>query len=951
MDTNFSVLFLQNRIADGSVSLLDLSPRALNMLRLNNISSLRQLSALNVEVLENLEYSTRQIAQEILFCLSDYLHDPQNILPESENNPQIADIQQKENSVFALTEKAIPIEKLGLSVRSFNCLKRVGLHTLQDLIGKTEEELLQIRNLGSKSAIEIVEVVKAYLSSPHEEEAITEESQSLQENAEQETVPDNRPIEVLNLSVRSYNVLKRAEIHTVQQLLDMKREALSELRNLGRKSLEELESVRKNYSPPIQPPSKTDYTVDELKSLIMDAYQEPYHGLSWQEFRDTMPEVASDELIKQAVGTLLAEGKLEYVDFRCYRVYPSFYEYYKNNLDRLDDRKRAVLVRRYAGETLDSIGTALGITRERVRQIFKSSQGRYMRIIKNACMRETGSSIFAEDFYETLYTSCALPDEFWIEELGLHPDSINYLENSFTRGTKNPEEILHNEEIPVSLRYRVRSFLDREKIRLDGKLFPKNRSVIEDYAMQKYAQDEISFERFTELYNGMLEDNDIPFDEKIYYTESVVHTRINRLGESRNCLWKQGARLRWYDIDARDYTELLETLNLGSYQNTEVSTRKFMHQFPDTMEDYDIRDPYELHNLLKKISKQYALDFVDFSRQPILQFGEFNRLEAIKEAMIALSPVTQQDLIDYLYLEYGYDKLTMVGYLSPLSAYYHNGIYSVDFKQIPEQRIKLLRAALTEDFYYLDELKHIYKKLFPDADQEELNPYSLKALGFVVNSNYAIQHYPSAGAYFSWLLTKEDVFDISPLLQRYGSITMFTQTYAELLKSHQLFRYGKNQIISARRLARLNVTEELIKDYCTSVKAFAEEDSYFTVYSLRQDGFAHKLDMLGLSDYFYASLLASDERFSSCSIFNELVLYNGSQAQQLSRADFLLTQLQGYDSVDPDEFMQDIKNGFGIAIPDRYEVTGAVKDTELYYDSIMDKIYRDKSFYYADIDE
>ena len=38
-------------------------------------------------------------------------------------------------------------------------------------------------------------------------------------------------------------------------------------------------------------------------------------------------------------------------------------------------------------------------------------------------------------------------------------------------------------------------------------------------------------------------------------------------------------------------------------------------------------------------------------------------------------------------------------------------------------------------------------------------------------------------------------------------------------------------------------------------------------------------------------------------------------------------------------------------IPNRYEVTNTIKGTELYYDDIMDKVYLDKSLYYADFDE
>ena len=48
-----------------------------------------------------------------------------------------------------------PIEDLDLSVRSYNCLKRAGIHTLGELIEKTEEDMMKVRNLGKKSLKEV----------------------------------------------------------------------------------------------------------------------------------------------------------------------------------------------------------------------------------------------------------------------------------------------------------------------------------------------------------------------------------------------------------------------------------------------------------------------------------------------------------------------------------------------------------------------------------------------------------------------------------------------------------------------------------------------------------------------------------------------------------------------------------------------------------------------------
>ena len=49
------------------------------------------------------------------------------------------------------------IEDLDLSVHSINCLKREGINTVEDLINKSEEDMMKVRNLGRKSLEEVVQ--------------------------------------------------------------------------------------------------------------------------------------------------------------------------------------------------------------------------------------------------------------------------------------------------------------------------------------------------------------------------------------------------------------------------------------------------------------------------------------------------------------------------------------------------------------------------------------------------------------------------------------------------------------------------------------------------------------------------------------------------------------------------------------------------------------------------
>lgn len=70
-------------------------------------------------------------------------------------------VKQEQDAEYKqiLDEITLPIINLNLSVRSFCCLKRAGIQTLEDLLDKTEEDLKKVRNLGNKSRKEIKEKV------------------------------------------------------------------------------------------------------------------------------------------------------------------------------------------------------------------------------------------------------------------------------------------------------------------------------------------------------------------------------------------------------------------------------------------------------------------------------------------------------------------------------------------------------------------------------------------------------------------------------------------------------------------------------------------------------------------------------------------------------------------------------------------------------------------------
>ena len=73
-------------------------------------------------------------------------------LTDEAKNAEIM-IEKEETQKEKMLE--MTIEELDLSVRSYNCLKRAGINTVQELTNKSEPEMIKVRNLGRKSLEEV----------------------------------------------------------------------------------------------------------------------------------------------------------------------------------------------------------------------------------------------------------------------------------------------------------------------------------------------------------------------------------------------------------------------------------------------------------------------------------------------------------------------------------------------------------------------------------------------------------------------------------------------------------------------------------------------------------------------------------------------------------------------------------------------------------------------------
>ncbi|WP_330380505.1 hypothetical protein, partial [Anaerostipes hadrus] len=99
-----------------------------------------------------------------------------------------------------------------------------------------------------------------------------------------------------------------------------------------------------------------------------------------------------------------------------------------------------------------------------------------------------------------------------------------------------------------------------------------------------------------------------------------ARTYENILNHCDYVLWNQWKRFRYYNIPELDFEELFSTLDLDQFEDIEFSTLKLFRDYPDLMQQYDIHDEYELHNLLKKIWPSEN-GSIKFKKMPTIEIG------------------------------------------------------------------------------------------------------------------------------------------------------------------------------------------------------------------------------------------------------------------------------------------------------------------------------------------
>ena len=117
------------------------------------VGNITDLDKLTLEVLTNGTIT----AKEAISLGAKILNEHLNLFVDLSDEAKKAEIMVEREETIKEKVLEMTIEELDMSVRSFNCLKRAGIDTVEDLTNRTEEDMIKVRNLGKKSLAEVIQ--------------------------------------------------------------------------------------------------------------------------------------------------------------------------------------------------------------------------------------------------------------------------------------------------------------------------------------------------------------------------------------------------------------------------------------------------------------------------------------------------------------------------------------------------------------------------------------------------------------------------------------------------------------------------------------------------------------------------------------------------------------------------------------------------------------------------
>lgn len=578
---------------------------------------------------------------------------------------------------------------------------------------------------------------------------------------------------------------------------------------------------------------------------------------------------------------------------------------------------REILLERFEGETLESIGKRRNLTRERIRQI-----------ISNACSK---IGTIYEEKYLDIFCQYNLDNEEFQILLNTEDIVYYYFKEKYKQGNLDVFEYMKNnnvsmeQEEKIYKKYNTIVFMG-ERVKLSKldiiNIYLKNLQELTNI-------EDISMELNKVFIENGLEEHNLRALEAIIDRSNYAIGSINR-------------RYRSYNLEKIDNRIKSKLKSMLKIEEGYYSALMLLNAYKDFFEEIDIRDEYELHNMIRKTMPD--LDDLTIERMPNFVIGNIDKKQFFYNEMLKYAPINIYDFLKIMEKEYGHKQDTLNSYiLKEFSYNLSENTIIMEYPKLKENEINKLKPYFTEEIYNKEEVFNILNS-FIDTDFEKyFNTYNMDKLNYKIINNYILRkNQKSIDECIKNRVMKNDFYEVE---EKFNTSTYYL-VLSELESKLEIVRFNDNSYITIKKLEAEGIKKNDLIEYRNFIINNIGERKFFTIAYIENNYKLDKFEEYGFENEFFESLIGSIDkmkkiRFSGTKVF---CIRNES----FSKINFISDIINRIGTIDIYKLKEFLIREYGIIIT-KEDLQQTILESDLYYDKILEKVFRNKGEYYMEV--
>ena len=596
-----------------------------------------------------------------------------------------------------------------------------------------------------------------------------------------------------------------------------------------------------------------------------------------------------------------------------------------------DERRRKFLRLKLEGKTLNEIGEEEGLTRERVRQILEKELRRLPKV--------------NEDKYKYIFMKYNWSKELFINFYHEKNQTYEYLDLKYSKGKKDTIDLYN--EVSNELQEKVLDEYYGIITIYDEKIKNTSDNILE-FFVKNEAKELIELDDIYNKFVNFCKKNGFDFPENVRNFEG----RISRKNFILNNINK---KIRYYNFSNITEKHIIELKRILDCDVGEYSTYYFLKNYPELMEEIDIKDEYELHNLIRLLDIKLSDTKrpIVMSKMPHLFIGNIDKKEFYEFVLKELSPITIEDACEYLFENYGHKTDTAAGYIRTEFRKYINGEeISFENKLLDKDTLEKIKLRIGDDLCTIRNAKEIFEMFLGKKYVDYFNSLNLNAIGYKIKSNYIQKN--------SILNLEEYILDfIKDKKIIYADEIPLNNSNAvyNIIRSCEyrfdIIEMSKDKYINFKVLESAGITKEDLIAYGERAKKEFEPGEFFTLYHFKNRIGECELDYAGFEDKFYESLLFYTNNIKKITLDSNDFFYISKvkDRHEYAAKDIIKDLVEENNGIELVELIQLLEEKYGIKINNEYLIIELIRKNDFYYSNTLRKVYISKEEYLNEIYE